>query len=486
MPPQKKAKPPPPSTRKGTKTSASSPVPATPVIKRAARGVMRTRKASQLALSLDTPPTTTTSLRGNTNSTDITRNTRKSKRGLSATTKDSLLVPAAISISLNNRFIDNAAPGFLDKIVENVDGDDEEFTDEYIRTFLGTNNKATTAITLQKDLEKEQSPPAAAVARNNEVASSTANVDGDDEEFYSLDDNTYDDDERKLPARHDNDADDDDISDSNNFDDERKLPARHDDDADDDDVSDSKKRDSDDDDDDFAEMSELDISSDEDDNFVTQQIAGRKRNRGGPTVPKKGSVPDDIYQEAIKARKKFNDQERYKKAKANGSSTENKDPAEFTGVIDDQLRPMSRVKDYRLEKGHTFPSKEILWLRIAEEANLGSKYLTTYRSDAFHLIVFADRFFVGATFIADVGWKMNIVSIRDGDEGLNLKKERQLAAMNIKVNQRKERERLDRERKGKQKENEEKVRNPRTPFHMQWVADIIKPFLAYRGMCSTH
>lgn len=42
---------------------------------------------------------------------------------------------------------------------------------------------------------------------------------------------------------------------------------------------------------------------------------------------------------------------------------------------------------------------------------------------------------------------------------------------------------MDRERKkGKQKgsntESEEKVRNPRTPFHMQWVADIIKPFLA--------
>jgi len=146
---------------------------------------MRTRKASQLALSLDTPPTTTTtSLRGKTDSTDITRNTRKSKRGLSGATKDSL----PISISLNNRFIDNAAPGGLDKIIEHVDGD-EEITDEFIRAYLGTNHKD---IALQK--EKEQSPPVGAVARNkdNEVADS---IDGDDEEFYSIDDNPYDDDD---------------------------------------------------------------------------------------------------------------------------------------------------------------------------------------------------------------------------------------------------------------------------------------------------
>jgi hypothetical protein len=56
--------------------------------------------------------------------------------------------------------------------------------------------------------------------------------------------------------------------------------------------------------------------------------------------------------------------------------------------------------------------------------------------------------------------------------------------MNIKVNQQKERQQLDQEQKkeekgrGRHTENEGKVRSPHTPFHMQWVADIIKPFLA--------
>ncbi len=80
--------------------------------------------------------------------------------------------------------------------------------------------------------------------------------------------------------------------------------------------------------------------------------------------------------------------------------------------------------------------------------------------------MFADRFFVGATFIIGTGWKVNIASVREGDDGLNLKSNKQLAAMNIKVNQRKEKDRLCRERKEKgngcptAEDDEGKIRNP--------------------------
>jgi hypothetical protein len=50
-------------------------------------------------------------------------------------------------------------------------------------------------------------------------------------------------------------------------------------------------------------MSELDVTE-EDDFFMTKQVAaGCKHNWGGPTVPKKGSVPDHVSQERIKHRK---------------------------------------------------------------------------------------------------------------------------------------------------------------------------------------
>ncbi len=68
---------------------------------------------------------------------------------------------------------------------------------------------------------------------------------------------------------------------------------------------------------------------------------------------------------------------------------------------------------------------------------------------------------------------MNIAAVRDGDDGLNLKTEDQLARMNIKVQQRLEKQRM----MGAKDTKEAKVRNPRTPYHMNWVADIIKPFM---------
>jgi hypothetical protein len=36
---------------------------------------------------------------------------------------------------------------------------------------------------------------------------------------------------------------------------------------------------------------------------MTKQVAAHKHNQGSPTVPKKGSVPDHVSQEALKAQK---------------------------------------------------------------------------------------------------------------------------------------------------------------------------------------
>ena len=218
---------------------------------------------------------------------------------------------------------------------------------------------------------------------------------------------------------------------------------------------------------DYANMSELDVSDDE---VSPIHLSGRRRNKGGPRVPVKGTVSDEAYKEALKLRKQFNDKQRYEKVKAAGSTVSAVNVV-FTGVCDDHLRPMSVVKEHRLQKGQTFPNKDILWLRIAEEANLRHKHVMVYRSDIFNLIVYGERFFVGSTFVQDIGWKVNIAAIREGDDGLNCATDDLLRKMDITVKQRRLKQ------QDKQGTTSTTVRNPRTPYHMRWVADIIKPFV---------
>ena len=43
---------------------------------------------------------------------------------------------------------------------------------------------------------------------------------------------------------------------------------------------------------------------------------------------------------------------------------------EYTGCLSGQLRLMTDVTKYGLQKGYTFPDKEPLLMRIAKEANL--------------------------------------------------------------------------------------------------------------------
>ena len=54
-----------------------------------------------------------------------------------------------------------------------------------------------------------------------------------------------------------------------------------------------------------------------------------------------------------------------------------------TGILYPQLRNMTSVESDPLLVDHTFPSKEILFIRIAEEANLSEINVSVKRSDDF-------------------------------------------------------------------------------------------------------
>ena len=69
-----------------------------------------------------------------------------------------------------------------------------------------------------------------------------------------------------------------------------------------------------------------------------------------------------------KKRKAYTDKMRL--AQVKGDNSVSKSAVLYTGSQHDQLRPMTNVEANRLMEGHTFKLKDLLYLRIAEEANL--------------------------------------------------------------------------------------------------------------------
>ncbi len=97
---------------------------------------------------------------------------------------------------------------------------------------------------------------------------------------------------------------------------------------------------------------------------------------------------------------------------------QNDDYAEeaFSGCLTTVLRPMSDVQKCRLEVYHTFPDREILAMRVAEEVNLRGNNVVTSRSDLHDFKCTGPRFSVIARQSERLGWHVSVASIRECDE----------------------------------------------------------------------
>jgi hypothetical protein len=81
----------------------------------------------------------------------------------------------------------------------------------------------------------------------------------------------------------------------------------------------------------------------------------------------------------------------------------------FMGVLDERLRTMTEVEDTPLKVDDTFPSKEILLIRTAEEANFSGCSTSSKRSDDRRLQIIGiphSWFRMSATFSPSYGWKV--------------------------------------------------------------------------------
>ena len=110
--------------------------------------------------------------------------------------------------------------------------------------------------------------------------------------------------------------------------------------------------------------------------------------RGGPQRPDTSGMtkagPDAEIKKWRKARKKYTDGLLAAKAKLRKSLEDDKDEYDdaivYLGVSTPFLRPMSAVESQPMCVDHTYPSKEVLLLRIAEEANLHNVEVANVRS----------------------------------------------------------------------------------------------------------
>ena len=105
-------------------------------------------------------------------------------------------------------------------------------------------------------------------------------------------------------------------------------------------------------------------------------------------------------------RKVFRDKQTRLMRKSMGSTASD---LVFTGVLNNRLRTMTEVEDTPLKVMDTFPSKEILLIRTAEEANFSGCSTSSKRSDdrRLHIIGIPHLWFcLSATFSPSYGWKV--------------------------------------------------------------------------------
>ncbi len=89
---------------------------------------------------------------------------------------------------------------------------------------------------------------------------------------------------------------------------------------------------------------------------------------------------------------------------------------EYSGVVDARLWLISDVEVTPLLKGHTFPTKEILLIQIAEEANYCGCQIAIVRRDNYQVYVWGcagSLFKIKAFCSVKLGWKVTTIQTRE-------------------------------------------------------------------------
>ncbi len=145
---------------------------------------------------------------------------------------------------------------------------------------------------------------------------------------------------------------------------------------------------------------------------------GRSLLSGGPPRPDTSGMSAAKAQEAIKEwrvlHKAYTDMVKREQRMLFGSNAANE--IKYSGVSDARLWLMMDVEVIPLLKGHTFPTKEILLIQIAEEANYCGCQIAIVQSDNYQVYVrgcSGSNFQVKASCSIKLGCKVTSIDTRD-------------------------------------------------------------------------
>ncbi len=157
--------------------------------------------------------------------------------------------------------------------------------------------------------------------------------------------------------------------------------------------------------------------------YQVKAVPGRSLMKGGPERPTTTGLSEEAAEEVKKKwrieRKRYTDQQaslaRRQMNRLDDSGLGDlvvdvgQDTEHHTGVLTDTLRMMSEVDEFPLQVGHTFPSKELVLIRIAEEANFCGCPVSLVRSDDLRVHAMGRNgsgFVVTVYFSNKSGWKV--------------------------------------------------------------------------------
>jgi len=175
---------------------------------------------------------------------------------------------------------------------------------------------------------------------------------------------------------------------------------------------------SDDDDDNLwfdADLEEFELVDFADPNRGKKTLVDRRRHKDGPSPPDysaMSSVEKTIAKEAYNIdRRKWIDQRRKKRVNSLADIELN-----WTGVCTSTLCTMNEVENgTHLAVGQTFPNRDLIKIRTAEEANLCGIYVTILKSSKFTFCSSGIGFDISATNSESSGWKITKCITREGD-----------------------------------------------------------------------
>jgi hypothetical protein len=116
-------------------------------------------------------------------------------------------------------------------------------------------------------------------------------------------------------------------------------------------------------------------------------------------------------------RKAWTDALRMNRHKKNNTASP---PSKSRGHVSNTLHSLEEVERKRLVKGNVFPSREILWMRIVEEALLRGINVKASRVDRTNLTVYGYQFYASDTFKECYGWECNVAICQEGDDLNNI------------------------------------------------------------------